>query len=86
MTATLTTHTRNAKADLVQQDYDPGSFLEHLLYAIGTITVLTGPLLIPGLTFKLWTMGFFGAVIGFYILVCLLGIWKSLRGYRHIKR
>jgi len=62
---------------LNSQLYEPGSVWEHLLYGVGTLVVVVGPLLVPGLSFNDWILGFFGCVMVIYILVCLLGVWKS---------
>lgn len=59
--------------------YEPASIWEHLLYGVGGIVVMGGPLLIPGLTIKDWAVGFFGGVIGIYIIICLLGVWKNIK-------
>jgi len=59
------------------QSYKTGSVWEHLLYGVGTLTVVVGPLLVPGLTFRDWILGFFGSVVVVYILACLLGVWRG---------
>lgn len=60
--------------------YEGDSILDHILYGVGTLIVVVGPLLIPGISSKVLIAGFFGGVIVIYIAICLLGAWKSIMG------
>ena len=70
-------HKRNSRR--LSQTYTPGSIREHLLYGVGATLVIVGPALIPGLTVKAWIAGFFGTAMSIYVLICLVGAWKSIR-------
>ncbi len=69
----------------ISQAHNYGSIWEHLLYGVGIVVVAVGPLLLPGLTIKGWVTGFFGGVVVIYIILCLLGAWKSLKGYGRVQ-
>jgi hypothetical protein len=68
----------NINQERKSQEYDSGSLWEHLLYGAGGVAVMLLPLLFPGISNRTWILGFFGSVMVFYIIVCLLGIWKGL--------
>jgi len=70
---------KNNEKPQEQEEYEAGSIWEGLLYVAIMIVVLGGPLMIPGVTSKIWTIGLFGSVIFMYIVVCILGIWKNLK-------
>jgi len=63
-----------------------GSFLEHLLYGIGTGVITIVPLLIPGVTMTEWIIVLFGSVMCIYTVICLLGIWKSTNKASRLQR
>ena len=75
--------TRNSVSEL--PEYDPGSIWEHLLFGLGGVIFIIPPLLFPEVSNKTWVLGLFGTVIVFYIIICLLGIWKNLKRYKHYK-
>jgi hypothetical protein len=62
--------------------YEPDSIWSNLKYGIITIILLVGPLFIPGVTILHWIMVFFGFTIIFSVIVCILGIWQNLVGYK----
>jgi len=49
----------------------------NLLYGIGTLIVIMGPVLI-GMEIMTWVTTFVGIDLGVLIICCLLGVWKSL--------
>lgn len=73
------TEIRSGESRRVLHTYEPGSIWENALYGVGTVIVMVGPLLIPGLSLKDWLLEFFGGVIVIFFVICLLGMWQSLR-------
>lgn len=68
----------NKKSEKNLHEYDPGSIWEHLLYGAAGAAVMTVPLFFPEVSTQSWVKWIFGTVIVFYIIVCLLGIWKAV--------
>ena len=62
--------------------YEHGLHWENLAYGIGTLAIIAGPPLIPGVEFKGWGVTLIGLVLALYFAVCVVGAWRSLRGPR----
>lgn len=70
----------NEKPDTTGKSYqyEPTSIWSNFAYFFSGLCIMGIPFLFPGVSTKTWVIILFGGTIAFYILVCLLGIWKSL--------
>ncbi len=68
-------HDRHGKAYV----YTPASFVSHVKFGLGTLAVLVVPPLIPGVTGRGLIMGYIGALVAVYSVVCIWGVVRSMR-------
>lgn len=67
-------HDRHGKA----YTYTPASLMSHIKFGLGTLLVLVVPPLIPGVTGRGLIMGYIGALLAAYSVVCVWGVMRSM--------
>lgn len=67
-------HDRHGRAYV----YTPASFMSHVKFGLGTLAVLVVPALIPGVTGRGLIMGYIGALVAVYFVICVLGVLRSM--------
>ncbi|MDH5601525.1 MAG: hypothetical protein OEY78_09505 [Gammaproteobacteria bacterium] len=66
--------------------FQPEPIWSNFAYLFSFVGILCIPLFFPEVSATTWIIIVFGITITFYILVCLLGIWKSLFAYKKQSR
>jgi hypothetical protein len=59
--------------------YTPASFVSRVKFGLGTLAVLVVPPLIPGVTGRGLIMGYIGALVAAYFVICVWGILRSMQ-------
>jgi hypothetical protein len=59
--------------------YPSGTLWSNLKYGLGTMSVLVIPPFIPGVSSRGLIMGYMGAVVAIFAIVCIWGMIRSLR-------